>query len=136
MGPEQSSNGSPSLAELSFCSLQGGVCCHRCFCSVIPDNCSFSWQFWGGSLGTALCKCSMTLGWSVELGRSALLPFWSYHKLHRAVRAKGDKSSTDKFLMPLKLRIPINFGTFTSVHFFPKTFPEDVFMKLVFSITY
>lgn len=48
-----------------------------------------------------LCKCSVTLGW-LQLGKSPLLPLWSYHEVHGAAGAKEIKSSTDKLLMALK----------------------------------
>lgn len=119
------------------CPLQADVCWHHCSCSIIPNKCSFSCQFWGGSLGTALSKCSVTLAWSVELGRSVLLSFWSYHEVPGAAGAKGIKSSTDKFLMPLQLRIPVNFGDLCLYScFIPKTFPEDVILNTVFSVNY
>lgn len=117
------------------CSLQGDVCWHHC--SIIPNNSSFSCQFWGGSLGTSLCKCSVTSGGSVGLAGTVLLPFWSYHEVPGAAGAKENKSSTDKFLMPLKLRIPVNLGTFASTFFFiPQTFSEDVIINMVFSVNY
>lgn len=56
---------------------------------------------------------------------------------HGAQGAKGIKSSMDKFLMALKLRIPVHFEDFCLYSCrIPKTFLEDVFMKLVFPVNY